>query len=98
MSRRLRLPTWLAQFMVGVVKLAPELPIDKFFPCIHLERSLMHLGFHIYHVGCQSRHAEAAKPMVFVTTLVLISLVALMNAAAIIVRNRLKRKFSTGHF
>ncbi|MDQ7784783.1 MAG: phosphate ABC transporter permease PstA [Desulfomonilaceae bacterium] len=84
--------------LIGVVKMAPELPIDQFFPYIHLERSFMHLGFHIYDVGFQSRNSEAAKPMVFVTTLLLIFLVFLMNAASITLRNRLKRKFFTGHF
>jgi phosphate transport system permease protein len=84
--------------LIGVVKMAPELPIDHFFPYIHLERSFMHLGFHIYDVGFQSRNSEAAKPMVFVTTLLLISLVFMMNAASIVIRNRLKRKFFTGHF
>ncbi len=84
--------------LIGVVKMAPELPIDHFFPYIHLERSFMHLGFHIYDVGFQSRNSEAAKPMVFVTTLLLISLVFIMNAASIMIRNRLKRKFFTGHF
>ncbi len=61
--------------LVGVVKLAPELPIDGVFPFIHLERSFMHLGFHIFDVGFQSRNSEAGKPMVFVTTLLLIGLV-----------------------
>ncbi len=84
--------------LVGVVKMAPELPIDHFFPYIHLERSFMHLGFHIYDVGFQSRNSEAAKPMVFVTTLLLITLVFAMNAASIMIRNRLKRKFYAGHF
>lgn len=84
--------------LVGVVKLAPELPIDSFFPYLHLERSFMHLGFHIYDVGFQSRNSEAAKPMVYVTTLLLISLVVAMNGASIVIRNRLKRKFFTGHF
>lgn len=84
--------------LIGVVKMAPELPIDHFFPYLHLERSFMHLGFHIYDVGFQSRNSEAAKPMVFVTTLLLISLVFAMNAASIMVRNRLKRKFYAGHF
>lgn len=84
--------------LVGVVKLAPELPIDGSFPFIHLERSFMHLGFHIFDVGFQSRNSEAGKPMVFVTTLLLIAIIAVMNAIAIVVRNRLKKKFSAGHF
>lgn len=84
--------------LVGVVKLAPELPVDQIFPYIHLDRSFMHLGFHIYDVGFQSRNSEAAKPMVYVTTLLLISLVFIMNAVSIVVRNRLKRKFFAGHF
>jgi phosphate transport system permease protein len=84
--------------LIGVVKMAPELPIDQFFPYIHLDRSFMHLGFHIFDVGFQSRNSEAAKPMVFVTTLLLIGLVFAMNAASIMIRNRLKRKFFMGHF
>ena len=84
--------------LVGVVKLAPELPIDGHFPFMHLERSFMHLGFHIFDVGFQSRNSEAGKPMVFVTTLLLIGIVAIMNALAINIRNRLNRKYATGHF
>lgn len=84
--------------LVGVVKLAPELPIDGFFPFIHLERSFMHLGFHIYDVGFQSRNSEAGKPMVFVTTLLLLLLIFLMNIGAIVIRNRLKRKFQGSQF
>ena len=84
--------------LVGVVKLAPALPIDTFYPFIHLDRSFMHLGFHIFDVGFQSRNSEAGKPMVFVTTLLLLALIVTMNATAIIVRNRLKRKYATGQF
>ncbi len=84
--------------LVGVVKLAPELPFDTFFPFLHPERSFMHLGFHIYDVGFQSRNSEAGKPMVFVTTLLLIGIIAFMNAFAIMVRNRLRRKFVEGQF
>ena len=84
--------------LVGVVKMAPELPIDSFFPFIHLERSFMHLGFHIFDLGFQSRNSEAALPMVYVTTMLLITLVFAMNIVSIIMRNRLKRKFFTGHF
>jgi phosphate transport system permease protein len=84
--------------LVGVVKLAPELPVDGFFPYVHLERSFMHLGFHIFDVGFQSRNSEAGKPMVFVTTLLLIFLIAAMNLWAIVVRNRIKRKMQGGAF
>jgi phosphate transport system permease protein len=84
--------------LVGVVKLAPELPIDGIFPYLHLERSFMHLGFHIFDVGFQSRNSEAGKPMVFVTTMLLIGLIAIMNASAIVIRNRLKRKFVGSQF
>jgi phosphate transport system permease protein len=84
--------------LVGVVKLAPELPVDGFFPYIHLERSFMHLGFHIFDVGFQSRNSEAGKPMVFVTTLLLIALIAAMNLWAIIARNRMKRRMAGSTF
>jgi len=84
--------------LVGVVKLAPALPIDGFFPFIHLERSFMHLGFHIFDVGFQSRNSEAGKPMVFVTTLLLLALIVAMNATAIYVRNRLKRRYAGSQF
>ncbi len=84
--------------LVGVVKLAPELPVDGFFPYIHLERSFMHLGFHIFDVGFQSRNSEAGKPMVFVTTMLLLGLIVMMNASAIYIRNRLKKKFAGSSF
>jgi phosphate transport system permease protein len=84
--------------LVGVVKLAPALPIDGVFPFVHLERSFMHLGFHIYDVGFQSRNSEAGKPMVFVTTMLLIALVFGMNLAAIVIRTRLRRRFAVGAF
>ncbi len=84
--------------LVGAVKLAPELPLDSNFPFIHPERSFMHLGFHIYDLGFQSQNSEAAKPMVFTTTLLLITLVASLNVAAIIIRGRLRRKFKTSAF
>jgi phosphate transport system permease protein len=84
--------------IVGVVKLAPELPIDLTTPFVHFERSFMHLGFHIYDVGFQSRNSEAGRPMVFVTTLLLISLVLMLNAFAIYIRNRLKRAYEVGQF
>jgi len=84
--------------LVGVVKLAPSLPLDFSFPFIHLDRKFMHLGFHIYDLGFQSPDSEAAKPMVFATTLFLILLVVLLNLSAILLRERLRRKYATGAF
>ncbi len=88
--------------LVGAVKLAPELPVElaSSFPflSVHPERSFMHLGFHIYDLGFQSQNSEAAKPMVFTTTLLLIGLIIVLNIAAIWVRSRLRRKFQGGYF
>ncbi|MEM9556594.1 MAG: phosphate ABC transporter permease PstA [Acidobacteriota bacterium] len=84
--------------LVGAVKLAPELPVDSLFPYVHPERSFMHLGFHIYDVGFQSQNSEAAKPMVFTTTLLLIAIVAVLNFTAIWLRNKLRKKFAGGQF
>ena len=84
--------------LVGVVKLAPSLPLDFEAPFIHADRKFMHLGFHIYDVGFQSPDAEAAKPMVFATTLLLIVLVVVMNLTAIIIRNQLRKKYASGTF
>ena len=84
--------------LVGVVKLAPALPVGGDFPFLHLDYKFMHLGFHIYDVGFQSPDSEAAKPMVFATTLVLILLVLALNLSAIMIRERLRRKYATGAF
>jgi phosphate transport system permease protein len=80
--------------ITGVVKLAPALPVDGFWPFLHLERKFMHLGFHIYDVGFQSPNVDAARPMVFVTTLLLLAIVVLLNLFAIGMRNRLRRKYA----
>ncbi len=81
--------------IVGMVKLAPALPVDGTFPFVHLERKFMHLGFHIYDVGFQSPNVEATKPLVFATALLLIAVVTLVNLVAIGVRNRLRRKYAS---
>jgi len=84
--------------ITGVVKLAPDMPIDGFFPYVHLERKFMHLGFHIYDVGFQSPNVEAAKPMVYATAVLLLVIVVLLNLTAIVVRNRLRKKYQTSAF
>ncbi len=80
--------------IVGMVKLAPTLPIDGDFPFVHFERKFMHLGFHIYDVGFQSPNVDATKPLVFATALLLILIVTAMNLVAISIRNRLRRKYA----
>jgi len=84
--------------LVGVVKLAPTLPLDTIYPFFHLERKFMHLGFHIYDLGFQSPDSEAAKPMVFATTFLLILLVVCLNLGAILIRNHLRKKYKTATF
>ncbi|MEO0796671.1 MAG: phosphate ABC transporter permease PstA [Verrucomicrobiota bacterium] len=84
--------------LVGVIKYAPDLPVDGTFPFIHLERKFMHLGFHIYDLGFQSPDSEAAKPMVFATTFLLIMLVVILNLAAILIRDHLRKKYASGTF
>jgi phosphate transport system permease protein len=84
--------------LVGVVKLAPSLPIDGLFPYLHLDRKFMHLGFHIYDLGFQSPDSDAAQPMVFATTFFLIALVVALNLGAIVIRERLRRKYAAAAF
>lgn len=79
--------------LVGVVKMAPTLPLDGNFPFLHLDRKFMHLGFHIYDVGFQSPNVEAARPLVYATSLLLVVVILGLNLAAIIIRNHLREKY-----
>ena len=84
--------------LVGVIKLVPDLPIDAQAPFVHLDRKFMHMGFHIYDLALQSPNSEAAKPMVFATAFLLIMLVVVLNLGAILIRDRLRRKYASGTF
>lgn len=79
--------------LVGVVKSAPMLPVDGNFPYFHLDRKFMHLGFHIYDVGFQSPNVEAARPLVYATSLLLVTVIIGLNLTAIGVRNHLREKY-----
>ncbi|MBA6291628.1 phosphate ABC transporter permease PstA [Colwellia sp. MB3u-70] len=79
--------------LVGVVKMAPNLPLDGNFPFLHLDRKFMHLGFHIYDVGFQSPNVEAARPLVYATALLLVSIIVALNITAVSIRNRLREKY-----
>jgi len=79
--------------LVGVVKLAPSLPLDGNMPFLHLDRKFMHLGFHIYDVGFQSPNVEAARPLVYATAFLLVVVIVALNLSAISLRNRLREKY-----
>ena len=81
--------------LVGVVKMAPNLPLDGNFPFLHLDRKFMHLGFHIYDVGFQSPNVEAARPLVFATALLLVTIIVALNMTAVSIRNKLREKYKT---
>jgi phosphate transport system permease protein len=80
--------------LVGVVKLAPSLPLDGNAPFLHLDRKFMHLGFHIYDVGFQSPNVEAARPLVYATAFLLVLVIVVLNLSAIRIRNRLREKYN----
>jgi phosphate transport system permease protein len=79
--------------LVGVVKLAPSLPLDGNYPYLHLDQKIMHLGFHIYDVGFQSPNVEAARPLVYATALLLVLVIVLLNFSAVYIRNHLREKY-----
>lgn len=81
--------------ITGVVKLAPNLPLDGHFPFFHPDRKFMHLGFHIYDIAFQSPNVEATKPMVYVTTFLLVMIVLVMSSAAIFLRNRMRSRYQS---
>jgi phosphate transport system permease protein len=81
--------------LVGVVKLAPSLPVDGNYPFLHLDQKFMHLGFHIYDVGFQSPNVEAARPLVYATALLLVAVIALLNISAVQIRNHLREKYKS---
>ncbi|WP_434457230.1 phosphate ABC transporter permease PstA [Stutzerimonas urumqiensis] len=79
--------------LVGVVKLAPTLPLNGNYPYLHLDQKIMHLGFHIYDVGFQSPNVEAARPLVYATAFLLVLVIAVLNFAAVYIRNHLREKY-----
>ena len=76
--------------LVGVVKLAPELPLDSTFPFLHVDRQFMHLGFHIYDLAFQSPNVEAARPLVYASALLLVLMIVLLNLGAVLLRAYLR--------
>ncbi|QOR40662.1 phosphate ABC transporter permease PstA [Billgrantia diversa] len=73
--------------LVGVAKLAPQVPVDGEFPFLHLERKFMHLGYHIYDTAFHGSDVQAAMPLVFATALLLVLVILVLNLTAIFLRH-----------
>jgi phosphate transport system permease protein len=84
--------------LVGAVKIAPDMPLDASAPFLHIDRSFMHLGFHVFDLAFQSPNSEAARPLVYTTSLLLIFIIFALNLAAVWLRARLRRQFVGGQF
>ncbi|MEM9372953.1 MAG: ABC transporter permease subunit [Planctomycetota bacterium] len=80
--------------LVGAVKLNQDLPMSGEAPFLHLDRSFMHLGFHIYDLGFQSPDSQAARPLVWTTTLLLLAIVLSLNLVAVVIRAKLRARLS----
>jgi len=81
--------------LVGVVKLAPALPVGPDFPWVQFDQKFMHLGFHIFDVAFHSPDVEGARSLVYATALLLVTMVAVLNFTAVALRNRLREKYRT---
>jgi len=81
--------------LVGVVKLAPDLPVDGQFPYVHLDQKIMHLGYHIYDTAFHSADSDSTRSLVYATSLLLLLLVVVLNMTAIKIRNNLRKKYAS---
>lgn len=78
--------------LVGVAKLAPQVPVDGEFPFLHLERKFMHLGYHIYDTAFHGDDVQAAMPLVYATALLLVLVILVLNLTAIFLRHHLRAR------
>lgn len=78
--------------LVGAVNFTQSSPVTGEAPFLHGDRTFMHLGFHIYNLGFQSPDSQATEPLVWTTTLLLVTIVLVLNLAAIIIRSRLRAR------
>jgi len=69
----------------GVAYYLPDLPRTPW-------SQFMHLGYHTYVLATQSPDVEAARPLLYATVLVLLALTFLLNAVAVLIRARTRRR------
>jgi phosphate transport system permease protein len=65
----------------GAANFLPYLPTD-------LRDMFMHLGYHVYVLATQSPNVDAARPSLFGTVLVLLTLTFALNLVAVVLRSR----------
>jgi phosphate transport system permease protein len=71
----------------GVAYFLPRLPHS-------LHDQFMQLGYHVYVLSTQSPDVDATRPILYATVLVLLLLTFALNAAAVVVRSRMRRRFA----
>ncbi|RAW08577.1 phosphate ABC transporter permease PtsA [Halomonas elongata] len=81
--------------LVGVAKLAPQVPVDGEFPFLHLERKFMHLGYHIFDAAFHGGDVQAAMPLIYATALLLVLVILVLNLTAIFLRHYLRSRHGT---
>ena len=74
----------------GAAYFLPKLPHS-------LHDQFMQLGYHVYVLATQSPDVDATKPLLYSTVLVLLLLTFALNASAIVVRSRMRQRFSKSH-
>ena len=63
----------------------------------HLHDQFMQLGYHVYVLATQSPDVDATRPLLYATVLVLLLLTFALNACAIFVRMRMRRRIASNH-
>jgi phosphate transport system permease protein len=71
----------------GVAYFLPKLPDS-------LSDQFMQLGYHVYVLCTQSPDVDATRPILYATVLVLLLLTFALNASAVVLRSRMRRRFA----
>lgn len=69
----------------GAANFLPYLPTD-------VRDMFMHLGYHVYALSTQSPNVDAARPTLFATVLVLLTITFALNLSAMIIRARTRAR------
>ena len=62
-----------------------------------LHDQFMQLGYHVYVLATQSPDVDATRPLLYATVLVLLVLTFALNASAVLVRSRMRKRLARNH-